>query len=371
MSTRRLTTYYPLILIVFLGLVLSLMPSSPVLGDNIGACQGTTTTAKVSFGGRVITPTLILRASENNANPTCAANETSLSLVALSHTIIVSPNGTPTQNGTTLLTAMTRLASANPSAANPYLLKLEPGNYDLLSQSLTLLSYVDLEGSGEDTTVISSTISSSGPVPSAATLVAASNSEVRFLKILNSGSGPNQTAVLIPGNATNIHLIHLTAITSGSGTASFGLSSTGGPLILQDSTISAAGAPSNNIGLYNNNGTVRVQNSSISAAGSGVSTNYSVANINLSAITVQNSSLSASGGSLSAGFLSGGGTSLVANSILSGSVATASYGLQNAGGTVQVANSQLSGTTAASSGLTQCPASINGNTFVLLSTSCV
>ncbi len=61
--------------------------------------------------------------------------------------------GAATDNGTALLAAvdLANLTSINgaPAAANPYLIKLAPGVYDLGTQTLTMLSYVDVEGSGE------------------------------------------------------------------------------------------------------------------------------------------------------------------------------------------------------------------------------
>lgn len=91
-------------------------------------------------------------------------------------TVLVSPSAAndPTQNGTALITAMTLISNSSPSAANPYLLKVEPGNY-YITTALTLKPYVDLEGSGAGTTVISSTLGSGTNPPATATLIAASN----------------------------------------------------------------------------------------------------------------------------------------------------------------------------------------------------
>ena len=66
--------------------------------------------------------------------------------VAYKRTVVVSPVGTSAENGQALLNA---LAGITASAADPYLLKLEPGVYDLGASPLTMKQYVDVEGSGE------------------------------------------------------------------------------------------------------------------------------------------------------------------------------------------------------------------------------
>lgn len=94
---RRFSLLYSIILTVIFGFILNFIPISLALGDNVGACQGTTATnTRLSLGGRVITPSTLLRASSNQP---CGPGENSFNLISLSHTIIVSPNGTPTQNG--------------------------------------------------------------------------------------------------------------------------------------------------------------------------------------------------------------------------------------------------------------------------------
>jgi hypothetical protein len=53
----------------------------------------------------------------------------STNFAAYKRTVLVSPVGTPQQNGTALRNALASITGA--SATNPYLLKIEPGIYDL------------------------------------------------------------------------------------------------------------------------------------------------------------------------------------------------------------------------------------------------
>ncbi|MEM9558363.1 MAG: hypothetical protein AAGC60_29185 [Acidobacteriota bacterium] len=73
-------------------------------------------------------------------------------------TIIVGGSGTDLVNGTNLLNAITAaLASPTPpSPTNPWLIKVEPGIFDLGSQVLEMQNFLDIEGSGRNATFIRS-----------------------------------------------------------------------------------------------------------------------------------------------------------------------------------------------------------------------
>lgn len=99
--------------------------------------------------------------------------------------VYIGPVGTQTENGTALLNALNGITDA--SAAKPYLLKIEPGKYDLGNNGLTMQQYVDIEGSGQNTTTITSTHSGSVINATSATVIGANHAEIRFLTIENSG----------------------------------------------------------------------------------------------------------------------------------------------------------------------------------------
>lgn len=62
-------------------------------------------------------------------------------------TIIVSPVGTDSENGTALRNALSSISGSN-GPSTPYLIKIEPGIYQLGDAGLDMLQYVDVEGPG-------------------------------------------------------------------------------------------------------------------------------------------------------------------------------------------------------------------------------
>ena len=78
------------------------------------------------------------------------------------------------------------------SASNRYIIKITPGAYN---EAVTMKEYADIEGSGQDNTIITS----SAPV----TLSAANNTKIKNMKIINTApdAGDNEegTAVLFKG----------------------------------------------------------------------------------------------------------------------------------------------------------------------------
>lgn len=101
--------------------------------------------------------------------------------VNLDRTVHVSPvAGNPAASGARLLGALDGITTA--SADNPWLLKIEPGVYDLAGQSLVMKAYVDVEGSGEGVTTVRSTVDRVG------TVQGAEHAELRGLTVVNTGA---------------------------------------------------------------------------------------------------------------------------------------------------------------------------------------
>jgi hypothetical protein len=137
------------------------------------------------------------------------------------------------------VTAMSNLATwcGTPSASNPCLLKIMPGVYDIGETELQIQNYVDIEGSGEETTIIETnsivyTVYCSG----------ISNAEIRFLTIENSH--PLSNAIVCTGSS--LRLTNVTIISSGE-SVSEGIFLNGGypPLISRFTNVTAKATATN------------------------------------------------------------------------------------------------------------------------------
>jgi hypothetical protein len=169
-------------------------------------------------------------------------------------TVLVSPVGTTTQNGTALLNALAGITTA--SSTNPYLLKIEPGIYDLGTSSFQMKAHVDVEGSGENTTIITGHIDYivSGVVQGA------SNAEIRFLSVQQTGGVHGGYA--ISNNGESPRITNVTASASGAASNSGVINFSSSPT-MTNVTASASGG-TNNWGVFSTGGgTIMINNSVI------------------------------------------------------------------------------------------------------------
>ncbi len=305
--------------------------------------------------------------------------------VEYERTIIVSPDpADESKNGLLLRNAIAGITDNSPT--RPYLVKIEPAIYDLGSQPLALKPYVDVEGSGELTTTISSTAA----IP--ATLVAANNSELRFVSV----RGTNTVALY--SNGVSPRFTHVTATSSG-GSFNYPIEVTGGVPLLTDVTTAGTGG-AQAAGLVNFGGGSNLIAVNSSFTGSGASS----VNVGLLAYggtsTISGSVLTASDGAFAVALRVYNGSHSLANVTASASGATETYGVYSgykfnaptvtvnqsrvsgatnsvfafgggaAGGAAKVGASQLTGPTAAlNPSVVTCAASYNGN-FAQLSPTC-
>jgi hypothetical protein len=121
-------------------------------------------------------------------------------------TVVVRPVGTAAQNGAALLAALAGITTA--SASNPWLLKIEPGVFDLGAASLVMKPFVDVEGSGEGVTKVTGL---GRPTNDLATVHAVTDSEVRSLTVENRGGDAYAKALFVDGGAPRISNVTATA----------------------------------------------------------------------------------------------------------------------------------------------------------------
>lgn len=197
------------------------------------------------------------------------------------------------------VTAMGAIASwcGTPSAANPCLLKIMPGVYNIGSTTLVMQQYVDLEGSGENVTTITGAVNSSGTYPMTG-VVHSHSAEIRMLTIKNIGPGtyvaalvnnfytPKLTNVTCSASGgtnnygiynvqSDLSLINVTATASG-GTVSHGIASSYCSLTMHNVTATAKDGTTN-YGVQNGPESVPIMDY-VTATASGGSYNYGVHN---------------------------------------------------------------------------------------------
>lgn len=158
------------------------------------------------------------------------------------------------------VTAMNKLASwcGTPSETNVCLLLIGPGLYDLAGASLTMQPYVDIQGSGEGSTIISSA-ANSGVVN------LADSTELGFLTVQNTAESGTVMAIRNEGGGTAT-ITHVTAIASGHGDENYAIFSLLSGQTLNFVTATAVGAASN-IAVYLGASGAQMDNVTAYAAG--------------------------------------------------------------------------------------------------------
>jgi hypothetical protein len=281
------------------------------------------------------------------------------------------------------------------SAYNPYLIKIGPGVYDLGATSLQMKEYVDIEGSGEKTTKITGAVTSASLPPTNGTVYGASNAELRFITVENTGGGGYSVA-LLNSSVPSPSILHVTASATGGtscnygvynyystspvmtnvtasgtgGTNSYGVYNNSSSPVMTNVTASGTGGTSGNYGVYNyyspspvmmnvtatasggtstygvrNNISSPVMTNVTTSGTGGTSGNYGVYTYSSSPV-MTNVTASATGGTNNRGVLNDSSSAVMTNVTASASGGTTSYGvLNNSSGTVKINHSVVKGTT--------------------------
>lgn len=209
-----------------------------------------------------------------------------------------------------------------PSPSNPCLIKIMPGIYDLGGGSLQMQPYLDIEGSGESTTLITSAHESTALD---GVVNGADNAEIRFLTVKNTTTGPNGFA--IANRSSNPRLTHLTAISTGIGQLRCGVYNAGASPVMTSLTVLAEGGYQS-YAIQNIQGSKPVM-TDVTARVQGCSTGYAI--YNSASSPVMNTITATGTGSFEAGGVHNVAASapVMNNMVISGSVAHFSYGMYN------------------------------------------
>jgi len=217
----------------------------------------------------------------------------------------------------------------NCTSTSPCLLKIMPGVYTV-STPVYMHSYIDIEGSGENVTVIG-TFRASRSL-STGTVVASGvvgNCQLRFLTVENNGSAPPHTsnpfrAAIYTCSGAVVSMLHVTASAQGSGGNNYGFAGSssgltnmtfvtanatngtetncaiaayGSPLTLTNVTATATGSSTAQYGIYDKSSTVTMSSVTANVSGGAVaaSNNYGVYIDTGGTVTMNNVNVTATG----------------------------------------------------------------------------
>jgi len=152
-----------------------------------------------------------------------------------STTIVISPIlGNQQASANQIVSALT--AITDNSATKSYLIKIEPGIYDFGTQSLQMKPFIDIEGSGREVTTLTGL---GHPTFFQATVIGASNAEIRQLTVESRGEGVHDEATAITLPQADTRVSDVTVIGRGGIIGSCGIAIQGGAPVIRDVEILA------------------------------------------------------------------------------------------------------------------------------------
>jgi len=260
-------------------------------------------------------------------------------------TVYVHPlPGDHTASGTRLLNALAGITNA--SATKRYVIKVEPGIYDVGSTVLEMKPYVDIKGSGQDATVIKG-FGSFDPALTTAVIKGASPAELRDLQVHCDGSLYAYTYGIAIYNDAVSPRIKDVKIVATQNLRSWGIrNANGASPTIEDVRIESEGSV-RAYGISNNSGTEPMIERVVIRASGGTSENYGIANfISARPAEVRDVQITVTGGSgsIAYGIYAPPSTTnpiRITNSAISVSSGTTIRGIQSDGATVEVEQSQI------------------------------
>jgi hypothetical protein len=181
---------------------------------------------------------------------------------------------------------------SNGACSARYLVKVLPGVYN---ERVTMKPCVDIEGSGELATRIATASGSNSDYTAAATVIGASEAELRSLTVANTGNNNSFSVAIYNTNGAAPRLTHVTAIVPGSnrlGNNSGVYNNFSSPTMTNVIAIASGGV--HNISVNNNSSSPTMENVTATASGGGY--NYAVNNGSSSSPRMVNVTAIASGG---------------------------------------------------------------------------
>jgi hypothetical protein len=151
-------------------------------------------------------------------------------------------------SGTRLINALAGITDA--SATKRYVVKVEPGIYDVGATMLVMKPYVDIEGSGQEATVIQG-VGTTDTTATIAVVKGASSSELRDLQVRSTGSASEPYSIgIVVIDAVDASIRDVTVYTSG-GSGNWGIRNSGSPSHIAGVTVNAQAGSAFGYGIGN------------------------------------------------------------------------------------------------------------------------
>lgn len=220
-------------------------------------------------------------------------------------TVIVPSTGNTTADGAALISALANLSPA-PSFGNRWLIKLEPGIYNVGTTPVVMRQFVDIEGSGVEETLIQGSVAPPPGFLLGGLVEGASRSEIRSLTINCLSDALHNSCQAMSLNSASPRLSQMRILVQGSGTGShWGIRTSNSGPKLDDVEISVDVSSSfSNFGIvYGDTSTLNIQRSNITARNASFSNFGITIKENLGWSPMRDSSVTGIGGTVAAGIM--------------------------------------------------------------------
>lgn len=184
-------------------------------------------------------------------------------------TIVVGPKDTPAASGTALLAAVNGIIDA--AAGKSYLVRIQPGLYDLGSTPLTLKSYISLQGSG----VMETRIKGNMGTAEVGVVVIDEQANIRLSHLTVENSGGSGYSIAIAVNSASPYIHNVSALASG-GDSNLGVHLVNSSPSMVEMRCIASGKAAWNAGVVNDGGSPVIRN--VQTEASGAADNFGVIN---------------------------------------------------------------------------------------------
>jgi hypothetical protein len=213
-------------------------------------------------------------------------------------TVIVDGGSTPTANGAALISSLAGITGN--SSTNPWLVKVEPGIFDLGSASLAMRDYIDIEGSGRGVTIITSTAPRGGTNNGVINIASGIHNEVRDLTVQNTATSGD--SICITNISSNFSLNRVNLINTGDSSNNFGLLTEASNPLINEVGVQVT-SQADGLGIWVTNGAPVIRDATINLTASGAAASLAgVIEMSGGSVVVDRATITLSGGLISDGF---------------------------------------------------------------------